>query len=157
MHVDDTKNRVYIHNLDEELAELESDDQQKLIFLPDIEKRLNAIPRHILMGSNNNQQEESQQLVLYSPPPSLSVPLEQDQSQKAILEARHRAMELSTDGPDIPSNADGLPPKEQTETAHGYGYPDYEFEEARGYDSPDYGFDEEEYDDYMEVDAMDLS
>lgn len=142
MQLDDTKDRVYIHNLDDELADIESDDE-KLVFLPDIEKKLNAIPRHILVGEKKDPHQE---LVLYNLPPSLSVPIEQDNVRKAILEARERAEEKVATAPLLSSSpADGTPPEDQTETAHGY-------------DSPDYGLDEDTNDmDQEDEDAMDLS
>ncbi|KAI4734469.1 hypothetical protein E4T44_15285, partial [Aureobasidium sp. EXF-8845] len=74
MQLDDTKYRVYIHNLDDELSDIES-DEEKLVFLPDIEKKFNTIPRHILVG---DKKDSHQELVLYNLPPSLSVPVEQD-------------------------------------------------------------------------------
>ncbi|KAG9809600.1 hypothetical protein KCU98_g21802, partial [Aureobasidium melanogenum] len=142
MQVDDTKDRVYIHNLDDELADIES-DEEKLIFLPDIEKKLNAIPRHILVGEKKHSHQE---LVLYNLPPSLSVPIEQDNVRKAILEARERANEKAAITPSLSfSPADGTPPEDRIETAHGY-------------DSPDYGLDEDTNDMVEEdEDAMDLS
>ncbi|KAG9530355.1 hypothetical protein KCU79_g23008, partial [Aureobasidium melanogenum] len=141
MQVDDTKDRVYIHNLDDELADIES-DEEKLIFLPDIEKKLNAIPRHILVGEKKDSHQE---LVLYNLPPSLSVPIEQDNVRKAILEARERAKEKVAITPSLSfSPADGTPPEDQIETAHGY-------------DSPDYGLDEDTNDMEEDEDAMDLS
>ncbi|KAI5241992.1 hypothetical protein E4T43_05101 [Aureobasidium subglaciale] len=141
MQLDDTKHRVYIHNLDDELADIES-DEEKLIFLPDIEKKLNAIPKHILMGEKKDTHQE---LVLYSLPPSLSVPIEQDNVRKAILEARQRAKEKAINTVALSSGtADGTPPEEQIETAHGY-------------DSPDYGLDEDTNDMDEDDDAMDLS
>lgn len=141
MQLDDTKDRVYIHNLDDELADIES-DEEKLVFLPDIEKKLNAIPRHILLGEKKDSHQE---LVLYNLPPSLSVPIEQDNVRKAILEARERAKEKVAIAPSLSSSsADGTPPEDQIETAHGY-------------DSPDYGLDEDTNDMEEDEDAMDLS
>ncbi|KAK6004008.1 hypothetical protein QM012_008858 [Aureobasidium pullulans] len=141
MQLHDTKDRVYIHNLDDELADIES-DEEKLIFLPDIEKKLNAIPRHILVGERKDSHQE---LVLYNLPPSLSVPIEQDNVRKAILEARERAKEKVAIVPSLSSSpADGTPPEDQIETAHGY-------------DSPDYGLDEDTNDMEEDEDAMDLS
>ncbi|KAI4229178.1 MAG: hypothetical protein LQ349_006429 [Xanthoria aureola] len=90
MQVDDTKDKVYIHNLDAELADLESDEDTP-IYLPDIEKKLAKIPRSVLMGRNppitNNQ------MVLYNVPSSLSVPQEQDNVRRVIIESRTRARE----------------------------------------------------------------
>ena len=90
MQLDDTKDKVYIHNLDAELADLESDEETP-IYLPDIEKKLAKIPRSVLMGRNppitNNQ------MVLYNVPSSLSVPQEQDNVRRVIIESRTRARE----------------------------------------------------------------
>jgi hypothetical protein len=137
MQLDDTKHRVYIHNLDDELSDIES-DEEKLVFLPDIEKKFNTIPRHILVGEKKDSHQE---LVLYNLPPSLSVPIERDNVRKAILEARERAKDKAALAS---SAADGTPPEEQIETAHGY-------------DSPDYGLDEDTNDMEEDNDAMDLS
>lgn len=115
MQLDDTKNRVYIHNLDDELADIES-DEEKIIFLPDIEKQLGKIPKHVLTGGSQPGLKERQELVLYSIPTSLSVPVEKDSVRKAILEARQRARDRATRnaieeidrGPDNPEIAHGL-------------------------------------------------
>ena len=90
MHLDDTKDKVYIHNLDAELADLESDEETP-IYLADIEKKLSKIPRSVLTGRNppitNNQ------MVLYNVPSSLSVPEEQDNVRRVIIDSRTRARE----------------------------------------------------------------
>ena len=91
MQVDDTSDRVYIHNLDDELADIES-DEEKLIFLPDIEKRLSKIPKHVLMGRRDDD-NEGQELVLYNVPKSLTAGEGHDAVRKAIIETRHRARE----------------------------------------------------------------
>ncbi|KAK0654401.1 hypothetical protein DIS24_g5173 [Lasiodiplodia hormozganensis] len=96
MQLEDTKDKVYIYDLDEELAELESDEETP-IFLPDIEKHLTKIPKHVLV-SNGKELERTadNQLVLYGVPASLSVPEDKDSVRKAIIEARHRAEQKST-------------------------------------------------------------
>lgn len=90
MQLDDTKDKVYIHNLDAELADLESDEETP-IYLPDIEKKLSKIPRSVLMGRNppitNNQ------MVLYNVPSGLSVSQEQDNVRRVIIDSRARARE----------------------------------------------------------------
>lgn len=109
MQLDNTKHKVYIYNLDDELSssENESDaDDGRLVFLPDIEKHLRAnrypplqstplpmrIPKPIL--PNKDGELAGMQLVLYSDgPSSISVPEEQDSVRKAILEARARLRE----------------------------------------------------------------
>ena len=95
MQLDDTKDRVYIKNLDEELADIES-EEEKLVFLPDIEKKLGKIPKSVLLGEGHPC--TSNEVVLYSVPSSLSVPEEQDKVRKAIIESRARAREKQLHG-----------------------------------------------------------
>ena len=91
MQVDDTRDRVYIHDLDKELEDIESEDgKERLIFLPDIEKHFSKLPQHMLAGSG---QDASRELVLYSVPKSLSVDEGHDSVRKAIIESRQRARE----------------------------------------------------------------
>jgi hypothetical protein len=93
MQLDESKHKVYIYDLDAELAEdgESSSDEGKLIFLPDIAKHLrqqSRIPPRVL--ANNDGELAGMQLVLYSEPKSLTVPEEQDGVRKAIAEARAR-------------------------------------------------------------------
>ena len=90
MSLDDFRDRIYIHNLDEEIEEIESEDE-KLIFLPDIEKRLTKVPASVLMSQN--PPPSNTEVVLYSVPESLSVSPGQDLVRKAIAETRARARE----------------------------------------------------------------
>lgn len=90
MQLDDTKDKVYIHNLAAELSDIESDEDTPL-FLPDIEKKLSKIPRSVLMGTH--PPNINTQMVLYNVPSSLSIPEEQDSVRKAILDSRERTME----------------------------------------------------------------
>ncbi|KAK5696844.1 hypothetical protein LTR97_008150 [Elasticomyces elasticus] len=130
MQVDSTPTRVYIHDLDAELAEDDSptSSHPPLVFLPDIEARLSRLPRQVLL--NRDDERESQQLVLYATPKSLTVDEGHDVVRKAILEARQRAQEKSVEEArmrqvdmearygtisGVASNAVGMP-----EMAHGY-------------------------------------
>jgi hypothetical protein len=88
MQLDDTKDRVYVHDLDSELAEIESREND-IAFLPEIEKRLTAIPNSVL----TNRTPSNNQIVLYQVPASLSIPENQDTVRKVILDARARARE----------------------------------------------------------------
>lgn len=88
MQLDDTKEKVYIYNLDQELSDVES-EEEKLVFLPDIEKKFGKIPRSVL--TTQSQPVTSSEMILYNVPSSLSVPREQDKVRKAIIEARARA------------------------------------------------------------------
>lgn len=90
MQVDDRPDRVYIHDLDAELASSSDSESEKLIFLPDIEKRFSRIPEQIL---NPTSGDSSQEMVLYSVPKSISVDEGHDSVRKAILETRARARE----------------------------------------------------------------
>ena len=90
MLVDDTRDRVYIHNLDAEIREAD-EEEGRLVFLPDIEKKLGKIPQNVLSDVHPSAQHK--QMVLYSVPESLSVPKEKDSVRKAIIESRERARE----------------------------------------------------------------
>jgi len=90
MQVDDSKYKVYIRNLDDELSSDSEAEDGNLIFLPDIEKHLrnNRIPTAVLARPDPDYL--SKQLVLYSVPSSITVPEEQDSVRKAIIDARER-------------------------------------------------------------------
>lgn len=90
MRLDNSKDKVYIYNIDDELSGTES-EEEKLVFLPDIEKRLTKIPKSVL--TNGEWPITSSEIVLYNVPQSLSVPQEQDNVRKAIIETRARARE----------------------------------------------------------------
>lgn len=82
MQLDDTEHTTYIHNLEQELAELESPG---LVFAPFAETVL-SVPSSVLYTKPTGQE-----LVLYTEPSSLTVPQEKDSVRKAILETRARA------------------------------------------------------------------
>lgn len=84
------KDRVYIRNLDDELKEVEL-EEERIIFLPDIEKKLGKIPKSVLVGESHPT--TGKEMVLYSVPSSLSIPEEHDKVKKAIIESRARARE----------------------------------------------------------------
>jgi hypothetical protein len=91
MELEDTREKVYIYNLDRELSEVEAEGE-RLIFLPDIEKKLGRIPKSVLTGQS--QPITSNEVVLYNVPSSLSIPREKDNVRRAILETRARAREM---------------------------------------------------------------
>jgi hypothetical protein len=98
MQLDNTANRVYVYNIDDELSDSDSSsDESKLIFLPDIEKRLHnsRIPPTVLANSEGELagRNLNTDLVLYNVPRSLSVPEDRDSVRKAIIETRARARE----------------------------------------------------------------
>ncbi len=89
MNLDDTKDTLYIHDLESEIAQIEA-EEPKGIFLPDIDKKISAIPQQLLQNQTNNA---NTQMVLYQVPSSISVPEEQDHVRKAIIATRARARE----------------------------------------------------------------
>ncbi|KAJ4414337.1 hypothetical protein N0V82_008008 [Gnomoniopsis sp. IMI 355080] len=101
MQLDDSKHKVYIYNLDDELSDSDSEPSSpregRLVFLPDIEKYLRAnripVPRPIV--PNKDGELAGMQMVLYQPdgPKSISVPVEQDSVRRAIVAARERLRE----------------------------------------------------------------
>lgn len=96
MRLDDTKHKVYIYDIDDELAsEGEADAEEQVVFLPDIERHLraNRIPPSLLLGEPDLEDLAAKQLVLYHVPSSITVPEEQDSVRKAIIEARARVRE----------------------------------------------------------------
>lgn len=94
MQLDDTKYKVYIYNLDDELSSSDSEPEAgRLVFLPDIEKHLRTsrIPPHVPYRPGNAA--EGKELVLYGVPSSISVPEEKDSVRRAIVESWARARE----------------------------------------------------------------
>lgn len=86
MLLDDTKHTTYIYDIDRELAGIE-EEEKHIMFIPDIEKALNAIPRAVLQDPSPENG-----LVLYGIPRSLTVAEEdKDTVRKAIIESRARA------------------------------------------------------------------
>jgi len=96
MQLDDTKHKVYIYNLDDELSDSDSSvDENKLIFLSDLDKHLreNRIPPAVLANSEGDLagRNLNTELVLYRVPNSLTVAEDKDSVRKAIIESRARA------------------------------------------------------------------
>lgn len=83
MMLDDTKHTTYIHDLDRELADI--DTAEGLVILP-LAAKLISVPESVLSAP-----AQGKELVLYTEPSSLTVPKEQDSVRKAIIESRARA------------------------------------------------------------------
>lgn len=94
MQLDDTKDRVYIYNLEDELRDID-EEEGSLIFLPDIDRKLTKIPKSVL--TSTSQPLANQEIVLYTVPSSLTVPEEKDNVRKAIIETRERARQKQVD------------------------------------------------------------
>lgn len=88
MLLDDTKDKVYIHDLDKEIEDLETEEQD-VAFLPEIEKQLTAIPKSVL----REKKPVNNELVLYRLPTSLTVSEDKDSVRRAIADSRRRARE----------------------------------------------------------------
>jgi hypothetical protein len=131
MNVDDTRHRVYVQNLDAEIAEIEANEpEERLIFLPDIEKHFSRIPEHLLASPHDAMSAAQQQeLVLYSVPRSLTVDEGHDSVRKAILDARQRARDKAVEEArrEEMERQYAKDAGDAVETAHGYG---------GGYDAP---------------------
>lgn len=113
MQVEETRDRVFVHDLDAELADAVAadEDNERLIFLPDIERRLNDAPLRLLFGKRdaddrdldassrptkkNNidgtAESDTNAVVLYGVPRALSAPEQSDSVRRAIIESRARA------------------------------------------------------------------
>jgi len=91
MQVEDTKDKIYIYDLDKELAEVESDEDHP-VFIPDIEKHVMKLPKSVLLGDDVKAMA-NKQMVLYRVPTSLSVSEDKDSVRRAIIETRRRAQE----------------------------------------------------------------
>ncbi len=89
MPLDDTKDKVYIYDLESEIAQIEAEEPKGLL-LPDIDRKISAIPQQLLQSHTSNA---NTQMVLYQVPSSISVPEEQDHVRKAIIATRARARE----------------------------------------------------------------
>lgn len=88
MLLDDTKYTIYVHDLDREIAEIES-QESCASFLPRITDKLAPIPQSLLTPPK----PQGNELVLYREPSSLTVPEEQDSVRRAVMESRARSRE----------------------------------------------------------------
>ncbi|EFR01993.1 hypothetical protein MGYG_04996 [Nannizzia gypsea CBS 118893] len=93
MQVDDTKTRVYITDLEEEIAEIEEEERQQAlkVMMPEMEKQLMSIPTSVL--THKPKEERNNALVLYRVPAALGIPAEQDSVRAAMTDVRERARE----------------------------------------------------------------
>lgn len=109
MQVDDTKTRVYINDLDREIAEIEAEEKRHAVhFLPEIEKELMAIPESVLKHRPDNE------LVLYRLPQSISISEEEDKVRAVMADVRERAREKSL----ADANANGAELQEKSASLH---------------------------------------
>jgi len=84
---------VYVSDLD---SDSESDADDKVVYLPDVERKLSRIPYQLVSGGSKDL-PTSTELVLYSVPSSISVPEQKDVVRRAIIESRQRLREKSVE------------------------------------------------------------
>jgi hypothetical protein len=100
MTVDDTPHRVIINDLEAEIAQIEADEavDAATVFLPDIDKKVSAIPQRLLQHrAEASLPASNTALVLYREPVSITVPEEDDVVRKTIIAARARAREKAVE------------------------------------------------------------
>ncbi|KAK1141917.1 hypothetical protein N8T08_008328 [Aspergillus melleus] len=86
MLLDDQKHKIYVQDLDRELAEVDLPGNS-VVFLPGIEETWATVPRLMLADSKNSCNE----LVLYREPVSLLEPGKNSNVRRALVETRERA------------------------------------------------------------------
>lgn len=114
MEIEETPNRIYISDLDAEIASLDPSSPTHPIFLPDIEKHLLGLPSSILKPSAEEEnlrreKEKTMQLVIYGLPTSISIPEDKDNVRRAIEEARKRVRDRMPLGGQIEAAVKDLP------------------------------------------------
>jgi hypothetical protein len=92
MLLDDTRDTIYVHDIDHDLAESHA-QQDTISILPGVAGTLLSIPKTLFADTKS----QSNELVLYQEPKSLSIPEEQDNVRRAIAETRARARQASLD------------------------------------------------------------
>ncbi|OJJ94588.1 hypothetical protein ASPACDRAFT_1877595 [Aspergillus aculeatus ATCC 16872] len=89
MMLDDTNHTIYIHDLDMELQDLETLDNEVTI-LSGVVDTLSTVPRMLVA----DDQAHCTELVLYSEPVPLTAPKENDNVRKALVATRERARQI---------------------------------------------------------------
>jgi len=99
MPVDDTPDRIWVHDLDAEIAEIEAEEakERDRVQLSEAGNQYAKIPDHLLkQNSKFDDPASNMQIILYRDPISISVPEEDDAVRKTIVEARKRMRENQT-------------------------------------------------------------
>lgn len=114
MSVDDTTDRIWVHDLDAEIAEIEAEEarhRNEIQLNNAADQEIGKIPQHLLQGNTTKQgAPANMQMVLYRDPISISVPEEHDAVRKTIIEARRRMREKQAEDhhKGVPSSPDAL-------------------------------------------------
>lgn len=94
MSVDDTSDRIWVHDLDAEIAEIEAEEARKkseALLSNTAGQDIGKIPQHLLKSNTaHGDARSNMQMILYRDPISISVPEEHDAVRKTIIEARRR-------------------------------------------------------------------
>jgi hypothetical protein len=97
MSVDDTTDRIWVHDLDAEIAEIEAEEARKkseTLLRNAAGQEIGKIPQHLLRSTTaHGDARPNMQMILYRDPISISVPEEHDAVRKTIIEARRRMRE----------------------------------------------------------------
>ncbi|KAL4902473.1 hypothetical protein BDW74DRAFT_157834 [Aspergillus multicolor] len=86
MLLDDTATTLYVHDLEQELAETDA-LEGALTILPGLEGRLSMTKMLVA----DNSKPPCNEIVLYREPESLSIPKDKDLVRRALIETRERA------------------------------------------------------------------
>lgn len=91
MTVDETADRVFVRDLDSEIAEIEAEEARvsQGIELSQAAEEYSKIPDHVL-NRNKVRHEPEMQLILYRDPISITVSEENDAVRRAVIAARQR-------------------------------------------------------------------
>lgn len=124
MPVDDTADRIWVHDLDAEIAEIEAEEERQKagIQLSEAGKEYSKIPDHLLKQKVKAEDPAANmQMILYRDPISISVPEENDAVRKTIIEARRRmrekqAEERHRERLPLPANSTAAPSTEPSGT-----------------------------------------
>lgn len=120
MSVDDTNDRIWVHDLDAEIAEIEAEEARKkneALLNTTAGQEIGRIPQHLLKSNTaHGDAQSNMQMILYRDPISISVPEEHDAVRKTIIEARRRMREKQAEdyhkGPSSSTHAHSANPLE---------------------------------------------
>lgn len=123
MPLDDTADRIWVHDLDAEIAAIEAEEakQNGGIQLSEAGKEYSKIPEHLLkQGGSAPDRAANMQMILYRDPISISVPEEDDAVRKTIIEARRRMREKQAEEREALHSVTVQDVPEPSHVDHGY-------------------------------------
>lgn len=121
MQIEDTKTRVYINDLEHEIAEIEKEEAKKKIrFMPEIERELMAVPSWLLLprsSESNGNNTDNNQVILYQDPAYLSIPKKLDSHKSSLADGWQGSREKGLGKPSY--NNVGSPRKKEEAQLYG--------------------------------------